>query len=159
MKESIDQVDFNGTIYKNPIFIKFVNAYEPYIEIPTAYPQKGTYKAKDGIHKIRMVPPTSQSSGGILVYKKGLVKSYNNPDKPGWVLDGIDDLPARVFTSGNTSYMKDGSLHNMDGPARIYADGTKYFCIDGVGYTEAEYQARIKIINIAGKVAANILDI
>ena len=56
---------------------------------------------------------------------------------------GIDQtLQVKKYTStdGTVRYMKDGKLHNWEGPAVIYPDGKEEYFIN------ASYEERIKII-------------
>ena len=57
-----------------------------------------------------------------------------------------DDLPAIEWKSGTKDWYKNGKLHRLDGPATILADGSKYWFIEGIEYSEKEFNRFIDLL-------------
>jgi hypothetical protein len=47
-------------------------------------------------------------------------------------------------TDGTVRFIKDGKLHNTDGPALIYPDGKEEYYLNGFPYTKDEFKKRKK---------------
>lgn len=47
-------------------------------------------------------------------------------------------------TDGTVRFIKDGKLHNTDGPALIYPDGKEEYYLNGFHYTKDEFKKRKK---------------
>ncbi len=59
-----------------------------------------------------------------------------------WRLNGeLHNLngPARVWEDGSEEYWINGDFHRIDGPAILACDGYKEYWINGVYYTETEF--------------------
>jgi hypothetical protein len=57
------------------------------------------------------------------------------------------DGPAIECSDGTKEWWVNNQQHRLDGPACEYADGTKEWCIEGVYYTEEEFNAKIAEMN------------
>ena len=75
-------------------------------------------------------------------YKDGTTSSKYDDYK---VLHRIDG-PAREYADGDKFWHVNGKLHRNDGPAVEYADGGKRWYVDGKGYTEEEFNKLMKAI-------------
>ena len=49
--------------------------------------------------------------------------------------------PAVVYADGSKRYYINDKLHNENGPAVVYADGSKFYYINDKRLTEAEFKA------------------
>ena len=68
------------------------------------------------------------------VDKKGVIRYYN-PD-----IDTLHEaLVLRISSNGSITHWKNGSEHREDGPAVEYTNGGKEWFINGVQYTEEEF--------------------
>ena len=47
--------------------------------------------------------------------------------------------PAIILSDGTKFWYQNGKRHRLDAPAVIWANGVKYWYIDGIGYTEEEF--------------------
>jgi hypothetical protein len=47
-------------------------------------------------------------------------------------------------SDGSVRYVKDGKLHNADGPALIHPDGKEEYYLNGFQYSKDEYKKRKK---------------
>ena len=54
--------------------------------------------------------------------------------------------PVKCFKSsdGTIRYVKDGKLHNADGPALIHPDGKEEYYLNGIFLTKDDYKKRKK---------------
>ena len=50
----------------------------------------------------------------------------------------------KVYDSGTKAWSLNGKRHREDGPACEWADGSKYWCLNGTYYLEAEWKAKLK---------------
>ena len=58
----------------------------------------------------------------------------------------MSKIDVRKITSpdGAIRYIKDGKLHNADGPAVVYPDGKEEYYINGFQFTKDEFKKRKK---------------
>ena len=58
----------------------------------------------------------------------------------------MSKIDVRKITSpdGAIRYIKDGKLHNSDGPAVVYPDGKEEYYINGFQFTKDEFKKRKK---------------
>ena len=54
-----------------------------------------------------------------------------------------EDGPAITFVSGTQLWYQNGRKHRLDGPSSIFSDGTKAWHIEGVEYSEEEFNKMI----------------
>jgi len=54
------------------------------------------------------------------------------------------DGPAVEYADGSKEWLVNDLFHRLDGPARVYSDGCKIWCIEGMDYTEDEFNAKIE---------------
>ena len=47
-----------------------------------------------------------------------------------------------VIANGDKFWYQNDKLHRLDGPAIERVDGTKYWYLDGIPYTEEEFEAK-----------------
>ena len=95
---------------------------------------------------------------GDLHRTDGPAIEYANGDKY-WLQNGEyhrTDGPAIEYASGDKEWLQNGYLHRTDGPAIEYASGVKSWYIDGVPYTEEEFNEKMnscegKTVTIDGK--------
>ncbi len=97
--------------------------------------QKGKYHRIDG-------PAVENTNGHKAWYQNG---KYHR-------IDG----PAIEFANGYKAWYQNGKCHNLNGPAIEFADGHKSWYIEGVEYTEEEFNQKInnydgKVVTIDGK--------
>lgn len=52
---------------------------------------------------------------------------------------------------GNITWWKDGKLHNESSPAMTFYDGNKYWYLNGVEYTEEEFNQWLEKKNLNEK--------
>ena len=63
----------------------------------------------------------------------------------------------RVYDNGDKAWCVNGEYHRTDGPAIENANGDKFRYLEGIGLTEAEFNARTKpscsgkVVEIDGK--------
>ncbi len=98
-------------------------------------------------------------------YQKG---KYHRLDGPAvefadggksWYIDGKRhrlDGPAIEFANGGKHWYQNGKRHNLNGPAVEFVDGHKAWHIEGVEYTEEQFNQKInnydgKVVTIEGK--------
>jgi len=63
-----------------------------------------------------------------------------------WYLNGKrnrEDGSTIEYANGDKVWFKAGKLHREDGPAVEYANGDNYWYLNGVEYTEAEFNAKM----------------
>jgi hypothetical protein len=56
-----------------------------------------------------------------------------------------DKLEKTIDEHGTITYRLNGKLHREDGPAIIYADGDKFWYLEGIRYTEEEFNNKMQI--------------
>ena len=49
------------------------------------------------------------------------------------------DMPTIICTNGRRAYHKNGKLHRVGGPARIWEDGYEEYYLDDIEYTKEEF--------------------
>jgi len=89
-------------------------------------------------------------NGTVSWYKEG-TDIYHRADGPAiefadgtkyWLQNGKlhrENGPAIEHIDGAKFWYQNDRLHRVDGPAQEFSDGTKYWWIEGVQYTEAEF--------------------
>ena len=80
------------------------------------------YKHKQCLHREGGLPAIIRSNGDKHWYVNG--KRHQE-----------GGLPAIINSNGYQAWYLNGKLHREDGPAFIYPNGTKYWCLNGVQYT------------------------
>ena len=55
--------------------------------------------------------------------------------------------PAVIYADGSKFYYHHGKLNRLDGPAVVYADGRKEWWINGVLYTEVDFHKKVAELN------------
>lgn len=53
---------------------------------------------------------------------------------------GADEM--LVYANGTRAWRRNGLAHREDGPAYEWADGTRWWCLDGVNMSEDEWRER-----------------
>ena len=59
-------------------------------------------------------------------------------------MDSKSQVKRYTSTDGVVRFIKDGKLHNLDGPALIHSDGKEEYYIHGFHYTKDEFKKRKK---------------
>ncbi len=117
--------------------------------------QMTKYKKFDWHNDTHDLPDGSyiDSMGDVLYIKNG---KFHREDGPAiewadgnrtWYKNGElhrEDGPAIEYTSGDKFWYKNDKKHREDGPAVELANGTKKWYIDGVQYSEEEYNKKVK---------------
>jgi hypothetical protein len=65
-----------------------------------------------------------------------------------------EDGPAYEWANGSKWWYLNGKLHHEDGPACVYADGSKSWYLNGKYYSEEKFNEKMKLskkININGR--------
>ena len=57
--------------------------------------------------------------------------------------------PAVIYPNGYEFWFQNGRLHRLDGPAVIHINGFRFWFIDGIKYTEEEFNAHPLVIAYA----------
>ena len=92
----------------------------------------------------------NKATGPSGVPKKGAhLVTYPGGDKE-WYLNGVlhrTDGPAIECGDGHKAWYQDGQRHRLDGPAVEWKSGAKAWWINGIKFTEEEWETkRIKYI-------------
>ncbi len=71
----------------------------------------------------------------------------------------MSKIDVRKITSpdGAIRYIKDGKLHNSDGPAVVYPDGKEEYYINGFQFTKDEFQAFFDVIKAAAPIIGTVI--
>ena len=65
-----------------------------------------------------------------------------------WLQDGIrhrEDGPATEYANGDREWWRTGKLHRTDGPAIEGIDGHREWWLNGVEYTEREFEQELLV--------------
>jgi hypothetical protein len=79
--------------------------------------------------------------------KEHLIKTIDSYGNVIFVLNGElhrEDGPAVTLPDGTEFWLKEGSLHRTDGPAVIQSNSKKQWWIEGINYTEEDFNNKIK---------------
>jgi len=74
----------------------------------------------------------------VQVFTNGNIFWYSDP---GCTIIHRENGAAVDRFDGYKEYFQNGKLHRLDGPARIWPDGTEQYWIDGVQYSKEEFLA------------------
>ena len=58
----------------------------------------------------------------------------------------------KIDKDGNKFWYRNGQYHREDGPACEYANGTRYWFIEGKEYTEQEFNKKMNKTSCGGKI-------
>ena len=61
-----------------------------------------------------------------------------------------------INSNGDKCWYFDGNLHRVDGPAIEYSNGYKYWYLNGIEYTEIEYNTETNKTNMIELTVADI---
>ena len=98
--------------------------------------------------------------GAKFYYSDREMKIHHREDGPAvkfpdggkeWYLNGKrhrEDGPAVEYSDGDRSWFINGERHREDGPAVEYSDGGEEWYINGKELTEAEFDARMKPVEL-----------
>ncbi len=126
---------FNGKLHREngPAFIR-LNGYK-------VWWQNGKRHREDG-------PAIITNRGTKMWFKNDKLHCENGPaieykdGKKEWFKNGQrhrEDGPAIIWPNGHKEWWSDGKLHRTDGAAVIWSDGSKEYYINGIQYTEQEF--------------------
>ena len=59
-------------------------------------------------------------------------------------MENINPVKRFKSSDGTIRYVKDGKLHNADGPALIHPDGKEEYYLNGIFLTKDDYKKRKK---------------
>ena len=74
----------------------------------------------------------------VKIYTDGTKEWYQNDKRHR--LDG----PAEEWANGSKFWCQNGKRHRLDGPAIEWANGSKEYWIDGIQYSEDEFNQKVK---------------
>ena len=77
----------------------------------------------------------------VVVNKYGARGYYNSADQ----LHRTDG-PAVIWADGTKLWFQNGQLHRIDGPAVVGSDGYKGWCINGVRLSEDDFNQAVKAL-------------
>ena len=145
-KYTEDNKDYYITKYYNDIQIYFDDLYILISSGISWQNKKRVWHREDG-------PALESFDGDRSWYKEGNLHREDGPaveyadGSKYWFKNGNrhrEDGPAEEFSDGTKVWFKNGKLHRLDGPARECTDGYKQWAIEGIYYTEDEFNKKIK---------------
>lgn len=79
-----------------------------------------------------------------------------------WLIDGKyhrDDGPAIIYADGTKIWRVNGMFHRLDGPTWERADGTKHWFINGIEYHSAEFPKAVimYLLSLKGSTAQELV--
>ena len=77
----------------------------------------------------------------IVADARGTRRYYNSADQ----LHRTDG-PAVIWADGTKLWFQNGQLHRIDGPAVVGSDGYKGWCINGVRLSEDDFNQAVKAL-------------
>ena len=80
----------------------------------------------------------------IEINGRGTIRYYNNKDE----LHRVNG-PAVIYPGGSKVWYQNNKLHRLDGPAETWADESKSWYINGVKYSEKDFNKHPDVINYA----------
>ena len=80
----------------------------------------------------------------VEIGKAGTIRYYNENNE----LHRVNG-PAVIRPDGDLCWYQNDELHRLDGPAVIWDDGTEFWHINGVPYTEEEFNLHPLVVEYA----------
>jgi len=78
----------------------------------------------------------------VLVYDDAILASFTRRQFNSQQMSETDQIVYYVSPNGTKQYTRNGKLHRTDGPVIEHADGTKMWYIDGLEYTEEQFNQK-----------------